>query len=550
MRARHPGLVLRQGSVAHPHSRRDLLRVAGLLLSGLGVYVACTPAAWPLSAGSARAAPPGAQGEAQPFSFEQLIEKARGAAQRPYQPPYRPAPELVGKIDYDAHGKLRFKHERAPFAERGPFPVTFFHLGQFFPSSVKMHIVEAGKARELLYSPADFEMPANSVARKLPRDAGFAGFRVHESTRRADWKTQDWLAFLGASYLRSIGEQGQYGLSARGLAVNTAVPAGPEEFPDFTEFYLESGADDAAPLTIYALLNGPSVSGAYKFSCSRSAFVLVDVDAHVFVRRDVAQLGIAPLTSMFWFSEYDRGFRTDWRPEVHDSDGLALWNGKGERLFRPLNNPTRVITSSFVDDNPRGFGLVQRDRDFEHYLDGVRYERRPTLWVEPLAPFGKGAVQLIEIPTDDEIHDNIVAFWNPAEPAKAGTSHHFRYRLHWKKDEPFAGTQLSRVVATRIGRGGEPGKPRPAGVTKFVIEFAGEVLGTLPKGALPKAQIDTSRGTISYVFVERIPETTRYRAQFDVTLTGKEPAELRVYLKHGAKTLSETWLYQLEPRGT
>lgn len=496
----------------------------------------------------ANAAPPRTQGAAQPFSFEQLIEKARSSAQQPYQPPYRPAPELVGKIDYDAHGKLRFKSDRALFA-RGPFPVTFFHLGQFFPSSVKVHVVEDGQAAEKLYAPSEFEMPADSVARKLPRDSGFAGFRLHESAKRPDWKTQDWLAFLGASYFRTIGEQGQYGLSARGLAVNTAVPNAPEEFPNFTEFYLEPPEDDTGPFVIYARLEGPSVSGAYKFACTRTKFVIMDVDAHVFVRRDVAQLGIAPLTSMFWFAEYDRGFRTDWRPEVHDSDGLAIWNGKGERLWRPLNNPTRVITSSFVDENPRGFGLAQRDREFEHYLDGVRYDRRPTLWVEPLAPFGKGAVQLIEIPTDDEIHDNIVAFWNPAQPAKAGTSHHFQYRLHWKKDEPFPAPQLSRVVATRIGRGGEPGKPRPPGLTKFVVEFEGEVLGTLPKGTLPKAQINVSRGSVSYVFVERIPDTTRYRVQFDVNPEGKEPAEVRLYLKQGSKALSETWLYQLEPRG-
>jgi glucans biosynthesis protein len=499
--------------------------------------------------GTACAAPGLSLGRAQPFSFEQLIERARSSAQKPYQPPYRPAPATVSKIDYDAHGKIRFKTERALFAQTGPYPVTFFHLGQFFQSSVKMHVVEAGQASEILYSPSDFEMPANSVARKLPKDSGFAGFRLHETTRRADWKTHDWVAFLGASYFRSIGEQGQYGLSARGLAVNTAVPSGPEEFPDFTEFYLESAKDDASAVTIHAVLEGPSVAGAYKFSCLRSGFVVMDVDAHVFVRRDVAQLGIAPLTSMFWFAEYDRGFRTDWRPEVHDSDGLAVWNGKGERFFRPLNNPTRVVTSSFLDENPKGFGLTQRDRDFEHYLDGVNYDKRPSLWVEPLSPFGKGAVQLVEIPTNDEIHDNIVVLWNPAEPAKAGTSHHFRYRLHWKKGEPFPAPQLSYVYATRIGRGGQPGKPRPAGVTKFVVEFAGEPLASLsPQGEPPKAQIDASRGKVSYVFVERIPNTSRYRVQFDVTLTGAEVSELRLYLKKGQKTLSETWLYQLEPR--
>jgi glucans biosynthesis protein len=278
----------------------------------------------------------------------------------------------------------------------------------------------------------------------------------------------------------------------------------------------------------------------------------MDVEAQLFARTAVAQLGIAPLTSMFWFSEYDRGFRTDWRPEVHDSDGLVIWNGKGERIFRPLNNPSRVITSSFVDQTPKGFGLVQRDRDFEHYLDGVNYDKRPSLWVEPLSDFGKGAVQLVEIPTNDEIHDNIVAFWNPAEPVKAGQSLRFNYRLHWLKGEPYPATQLASVYATRIGRGGQPGKPRPAGVTKFVVEFAGGPLDSLAKGELPKADISASRGTVSYVFVEPIPSTRRYRVQFDVALTGNDPCELRMFLRSPApskdKALSETWLYQLEPR--
>jgi glucans biosynthesis protein len=521
-------------------SRRNLLQRSALALGALPLLGRVD---------KAHAAEGLGFGPAAPFSYEALVERARAAAQKPYQAPYRPLPEVVQKIDYDAHGKIRFKSTRALFSPNGPYVATFFHLGQFFPSSVKMHAVQGAEAREILYSPNDFDMPKDSIARKLPKDSGFAGFRLHESTKRKDYATHDWLAFLGASYLRAIGEQEQYGLSARGLAVNTAVPQGPEEFPDFTEFYLEEAKAEGAPFMVYALLNGPSVSGAYRFACTRDAAVVIDVEAQLFVRKDVAQLGVAPLTSMFWFSEYDRGFRADWRPEVHDSDGLALWNGKGERIFRPLNNPTRVVTSSFVDQSPKGFGLVQRDREFEHYLDGVQYEKRPTLWVEPIAGFDKGAVQLIEIPTNDEIHDNIVAFWNPAEPAKAGASYRFQYRLHWKKSEPFPASHLGQVFATRIGRGGQPGKPRPSGVTKFVVEFAGGALNDWPKGkAAPKPNISTSRGTLSYIFVEAIPNTQRFRVQFDVTLSGPEPAELRVFLQEGKRALSETWLYQLEPR--
>ncbi|HKP56268.1 MAG TPA: glucan biosynthesis protein D [Polyangiales bacterium] len=488
-------------------------------------------------------------GAGRPFSFEGLIERAKGQAAAPYVEPYRPAPEIVKRIDYEVHGKLRFKSEYALFAEStGVYPATFFHVGQLFQKSVKMHAVEAGQAREILYSPSYFQMPADSIARKLPKDSGFAGFRLQEAKTRSDWKTQDWVAFLGAAYLRSIGSLGQYGLSARGVAVNTTA-TGPEEFPDFTEFYLEPAATPDAPVIIYALLDGPSLSGAYRFACKRDSGVIMDVDCALFTRKDIQQLGIAPLTSMFWFGEYNRADRVDWRPEVHDSDGLVLWTGAGERIMRPLNSPSRVITSSFFDKSPKGFGLMQRDRDVEHYLDGVNYDLRPSLWVEPIGDWGEGAVSLVEIPTDDEIHDNIVAFWMSKQPVKAGNALRYRYRLYWQGEHPFAADSIASVWSTRIGRGGEPGKPRPKGVTKFVIDFAGKPLENLGKNDKLTAEISASRGTISNSFVEPTPRTKRHRAQFDLTVSGTEPVEIRMFLrKNKQQTVSETWLYQFEPR--
>jgi periplasmic glucans biosynthesis protein len=487
-------------------------------------------------------------GKPQPFSFDSLVERARVSSSQPYKPPYRPAPDVVKKIDYEAHGKIRYKTERA-LAAAGPglYPATFFHLGTYFQKSIKMHEVSAGQAREILYSTDYFDMPKDSIARKLPKNSGFAGFRLHESRARADWKTQDWVAFLGASYVRAIGSLNQYGLSARGIAVNTTAPGG-EEFPDFTEFFLEEPLKEGDPINVYALLDGPSIAGAYRFACKRNAGVVMDVECALFLRTDIAQLGISPLTSMFWYSEYDKQFRIDWRPEVHDSDGLSLFTGAGERLWRPLNNPSRVVTSSFSDKNPRGFGLLQRDRVFEHYLDGVNYDKRPSLWVEPIGEWGTGSVQLVEIPTDDEIHDNIVAFWVPSGAAKKGASYHYRYRLHWQADEPYPADNIARVCATRSGRGGEPGKPRPKGVTKFVVEFAGKPLENLAKNAKVEARISTSRGKISYTFTEPVPSTKRFRAQFDLTVEGNEPVELRVFLVNGQQTLSETWSYQFEPR--
>jgi glucans biosynthesis protein len=520
----------------HDPSRRVFIRSA------------CALAAWCAlrnEHGSVRAQDGLARGDARPFEFANLVAQAKRLAAEPYRAPVPVAPEILAQLDYEALGKVHFKVERALFGEHGPYPATFFHLGKWSPTPVKIFELRAGEARELLYSNTSFDMPRDSAARGLPAGAGFAGFRLHESIARADWKTQDWVAFLGASYFRSIGAQGQYGLSARGVAVDTTAGER-EEFPHFREFYLES-ARDQGPAVVYALLDGPSVAGAFRFGCHRAEGVVMDVDCQLFLRADVKQLGIAPMSSMFWYAEHNRGYRVDWRPEVHDSDGLAIWSGNGERLYRPLNNPSRTITSSFFDKDPKGFGLLQRDRASDHYLDGVRYERRPSLWVEPLDKWGKGSVQLVEIPTDDEIHDNVAAFWCPAQPSKAGASYHMRYRLHWQAQEPFLPTHIAQVAATRIGRGGQPGKPRPAKLTKFVVEFAGAALEGLDEQPLPKAQVSAARGSVSYVFVERVPETQRLRAHFDLAVEGAEPVELRLYLKAGERALSETWLYQFEP---
>ena len=496
-------------------------------------------------------------GDSDPFSFDLLIGRAKELASRPYVEPQGPPGDILNKIDYDAHGKISYKAEYALFANGpGLYPITFFHLGLFFRTSVRMHVVEnapAGSiAREIIYDESYFDMPADSPARLLPKGSGFAGFRIQESRlgdqAKLDWRKNDWAAFLGASYFRAIGELYQYGLSARGIAVNVTFPDQPEEFPNFTEFYFETPASDADVMTVYAMLDGPSVTGAYRFDLHRTKGVIMEVDTAIFLRKEVARLGFAPATSMYWFSETKKPTAIDWRPEVHDSDGLAIWTGAGEHIWRALNDPSHVEVSSFGDNNPRGFGLLQRDRNFDHYLDGVFYDRRPSLWIEPLGEWGKGTVQLVEIPTDDEIHDNVVAMWVPADPAKAGASYRLRYRLHWLADEPFP-TPLARCVATRLGNGGVPGQPRPAGVRKFMVEFLGGPLADLPFGVKPEPVLWASRGTFSYTFTEAVPDgvSGHWRAQFDLTATGNDPVDIRLYLKNGDKILSETWLYQYLP---
>jgi glucans biosynthesis protein len=520
-------------------NRREFLKCASLVALGGAIGNVARAA----SASPARLR----YGPRRAFTYEALIEQASALAKAPYVSPPKPRPDIVQKIDYDAWGNIRYRPDYALFAD-GPalYPVTFFHVGQFFQKSVKMHVVDQGVAREILYSPNYFSMPKNSIARKLPADTGFAGFRLQESRKRNDWRTQDWIAFLGASYFRAIGALGQYGLSARGVIVNCAEPA-PEEFPDFTQFFIEGADKENEPVLVYALLNSPSLTGAYRFSIRRTEGVVQDVDAALFLRSDITRLGLAPLTSMYWYSETEKRRREDWRPEVHDSDGLAIWTGNGERLWRPLINQPFAVTSSFVDLSPKGFGLMQRDRQFENYLDGVNYEKRPTLWVEPLGEWGPGSVQLVELRTDDEIHDNVVAYWRPQDPARAGNSYRLKYRLHWLADEPYPAPQ-ARCVATRIGRGGQPGKPRPQGVYKFCVEFAGAALDPLWGNTIKAEPVVTaSSGTISGAFIEPIPGTKRWRAIFDLTPNGNEPVELRLYIRGNGDAMTETWLYQFRP---
>ncbi|MGB2682600.1 MAG: glucan biosynthesis protein D [Candidatus Competibacter sp.] len=483
-------------------------------------------------------------GPAHPFSFEGLRQQAQQLAAQPYQAPPLPHAKLVDRIDYDAHLEIHYRPDAALWRQgEGPYPVRFFHLGRLFPSPVKIHIAREGQAREVLYSSHFFNFGKADFAAALPDDLGFAGFRVmHSKTDE-----RDWLAFLGASYFRSSGELDQYGISARGVAIDSGLPTA-EEFPNFTQFWLEPTADPQA-LMVYALLDGPSVTGAYRIQAIRHQRVIMEVEAALFFRKDARRLGIAPLTSMYWFSETNHQPSWDWRPEVHDSDGLALWTGSGERIWRPINNPPFLQTSSFYDRDPKGFGLAQRDRNFENYQDDrVFYERRPTLWVEPLEPWGEGSVQLLEIPTDYEANDNLVAYWVPRDPVRAGDARTFKYRLHWVSDEPYS-PALSRVVATRTSWRGIAKTPlRPAHRLWFAIDFAGGPLDQLDPKAPVRLIASTTRGALRSPGAFQVAGTRRWRADFEIELEGGEPIDLRAYLRLGDQALSETWLYQFIPR--
>ena len=362
-----------------------------------------------------------------------------------------------------------------------------------------------------------------------------------------DWQ-RDVVAFLGASYFRAVGAELQYGLSARGLAIDCGMER-PEEFPVFREFWFERPLPDADHLIVHALLDSPSVAGAYRFDIVPGNTLQMEVDCALYPRQAIERLGIAPLTSMFQHGENDGRMARDWRPEIHDSDGLSLWTGSGEWIWRPLANPAQLRFNAYADENPRGFGLLQRDRDFDHYQDdGVFYEKRPSLWIEPKAGWGRGSVHLVELPTPDETLDNIVAYWNPEDKPQAGQEWLFSYRMFWGTRMPHA-SPLAHVAATRTGIGGVIGQRRTYFSWRFVIDFAGGPLGMLGTAAAVEPVISASRGEIEIPSARPLHALAGYRAIFDLRPTDEspEPINLRVYLRLNGKPLSETWLYQWTP---
>ncbi len=521
-------------------SRRDV--VSAGLAAAFASFIGAPPAA----AASLRFGP------AQPFKFALLVQRARDMAAKDYVPPRRPAPDIVDEIGYEQHGKIKFRPDYALFSDgKGAYPVTFFSVGKYFPKTIKMHAVEAGSAAEVLYAPSYFDMPPDCPAVRLPPDTGFAGFQIREAMSRPDWTKKDWVAFLGASYFRAIGSLGEYGLSARGVAIDTSS-AKPEEFPDFTEFFIEPAPAEGQPMKVYALLDGPSIAGAYQFTIRRTEGVVIDVESHLFVRRDIAKLGISPMTSMYWFSSYDKSYQLEWRNGAYDSNGLALWTGSGERIWRPLVNPPSPSTSAFLDENPKGFGLMQRERDPNQFLDRwLNYERRPSLWIEPQGNWGKGAFHLVEMPTDHEDFDNMGCFWVPAEPVKAGQQLDFSYRMHWNADEPNPPASIARPIATRIGRGGFPySRANPPELKRLVVEFAGGPLDIFPQDRKPEPVISPSRGQVSSVFLETTSWNKAWRLQFDLKADGPDPVDIRAFLRDGDKALTETWLFKLHPQKT
>lgn len=529
--------------------RREFLRLATAAgaTASTGAF-----ALWP--AGRAQAAP--SLGTGVPFSTALLRERARELSTRPWRSRTATLPPALEALNYDQFRDIRYVREQDLWYGEHDVNVEFFHMGYFYKEPVRVHSVEGGTASEVRYSPTLFDFGKNDIGDDLDGVPGFAGLRLLYPLNTDEYK-DELGAFLGASYFRLLGKGMLYGLSARGLAINT-VDAGGEEFPIFTDFWFEVPTEPDR-LVMHALLDSPSVAGAYRFDIRPGDDTVMDIELALYPREEMATAGIAPLTSMFLFAPNDRRGVDDFREGVHDSDGLLMHTGAGEWIWRPVRNPDATSVSTFTDPNVRGFGLMQREREFSDYQDlESRYERRPSAWVEPVGDWGPGRVTLLELNTPNETNDNLVVFWRPDAPLAQGTETVLRYKLHWCLDVPADGPQPLRALATRTGSGASIGVDAEAdselGTRLFMVDFGGDPLPEA--GAAVEAVVTAGGGTVSTVTTEYNEPLRAWRTYFRVrpapAATGETgdavaaagPVEIRCYLKLDDATLSETWLYR------
>jgi periplasmic glucans biosynthesis protein len=477
------------------------------------------------------------------FGYDDVVRRAKDVASLPFDQTPAQLPQPIGNLDFDAWRDIRFRPDKAFFQSSGGlFQLQLFHLGFNFKRPVVVNLVRDGMPAPIPYSASLFDFGRTKIDKPLPVNTGFAGFRLHYPLNEPK-VTDELVAFLGASYFRFLGRGQLYGLSARGLAINAGVGRS-EEFPFFREFWIEQPTADADRATIYALLDSESVTGAYRFVIYPGVDTAMETQVTLFARRPIANAGLAPLTSMFLTAENDQRVHDDYRAEVHDSDGLLMQAGSGEWLWRPLRNPAEATTSVFLDKDIRGFGLMQRDRLFDHYEDiDLHYERRPSYWVEPFGSWGEGAVELTEMPAQNEATDNIVAVWRPKAQLDQGQSLGFGYRLRALLDahrlHP-GGKVLAtfQTVAKALGSA----ESEVPGSRRFLVDFAGGDLAYyLSAPDIVEIVASVSGGRVLRTFLSPNPNIKGFRAGIDVALDPGQSADIRAFLRARTRALTETW---------
>jgi glucans biosynthesis protein len=482
------------------------------------------------------------------FDYGDVESLARSLSMSPYRPVDRKLPPDLPKMDYERYRRIQFNHEKAVWADTPlPFRIETFHRGYIFPEHIRIYVIEGDGPVLLSYSRDLFSIkpdPGKPFSLPhLPSDFGFSGVRIHHPMDEG-WK-DEFAVFQGASYFRMKGKGMDYGMSARGLAIDTTT--GSEEFPVFEQIWIQRPCQDDKSITVLALLNGPACAGAYQFIIQPGDATVADVRAKVFIRHPVKKVGLAPLTSMFWYGENTFRRPLDYRPEVHDSDGLLMTLSDGTRLWRPLQTTKQHLVNHYAFESPRGFGFLQRDRAFGSYCDlEADYYLRPSLWVEPKGEWGQGEVVLWQIPTISEVDDNMVAFWSPKKSPSGGDVLDFSYRLYWTDAEP-PGTQNGRVWSTHLmplyGRDD---------LYRLLIDFTPLQGGSrITKDSTPprSAIRVLANGTLLENYVKASPETQTWRLVFVVRLSDPQTStDLQCWLEDGGGNRTETWMYTLVPQ--
>lgn len=478
------------------------------------------------------------------FGFRDVVSEARTLAETPYRSPQL-IPSFLRHLTYNEYQSIRFRPGRSLWHRRNSrFQVQLVAPGLYYTTPVRILVVARCRIHPLRFRPSDFTYPSPAVQKRIPKTLGYAGLKLTYPLIGHDCCNQ-FLVFAGASYFRAVGRPNNFGLSARGIAIDTAFPPH-EEFPIFQKFWLMRPRRNARQMVIDALLNGPSVVGAYRFTIRPGQVSRIRMRVRLFFRRTPRMVGIAPLTSMFFYGIGTPRPPGEWRPAVHDSDGLQLANGDGEWIWRPLINPLRFQVTSFQLDNPRGFGLVQRDQNFSEYEDlGARYDTRPSAWVVPRGRWGRGRVELVEIPAASETVDNVVAYWVPHQPVIPGREYRYDYRVLFGRANT-AQPPGGYVIHTFVGAGRNPGMPCDTAkdTLRFIVDFsvpraylnapAHGVVSAIAPARIHGVTVMTARGVgLSHEFFDRL--------SFRVSIPKGHPVQLRAFLRSGDHVLTETW---------
>jgi len=487
-------------------------------------------------------------------TYDQLKDHAAKLANTPFMDWHQEPPKEIRKLSYDQYRDIRFNPKKAIWRyDHIPFQVQLFHPGWIQSDQVNIYLIENRRVEPIRYNQDLFDFGTNSTIKLPANKMKFSGLRVHYPLNRPDY-LDELVVFQGATYFRALAKNLVYGLSARAIAVNCGGPE-TEEFPRFRALWLNRPGDKDTSITIFGLIDSPSLAAAAEFIITPGTTTVMRNRITIYARKKIAHLGIAPLTSMYWYGRQTGLHFSDFRPEVHDSDGLLMNNGSGEWLWRPLAHEGKFRFCSFIDKNPKGFGLIQRDLSFSSYVDlEAHYQDRPSTWVTPIGDWGEGSIRLLELPTVDEFNDNIVAFWEPKKGLAPRQSAEFAYELQWFSDNPKL-PATGRTITTRVADIPDPeDKDRVADgktvIRKFVLDFR------WPEAAEDATSTNKLVSSVSVQNATLVGKPVQQYNAYERTWRlffkaaapkGGTPVECRAFISRNAKPVTETWIYLWNP---